>query len=76
MKAQSEFDRNEPSEEGKRNDPNIRDESAIQPGVHTVSRSKTDAANQDVTLSGMENQAAAPQDDQADPAFDEGRDKV
>jgi hypothetical protein len=63
--------RNEPAEEGKRNDPNVRDETAIQPGVSTISQSKTDDANQKVTRSGMENQQARPEKDNADPAFDE-----
>lgn len=63
--------RNQPASEGRRNDPNVRDETAIQPGVNTISRSETDDANQEVTLSGMENQQARTEKDNADPTFDE-----
>ena len=68
---QDDLKRNQPADEGRRNDPNVRDETAIQPGVSTISRSKTDDANQDVTRSGMDNQGAGKEDDHADPAFDE-----
>ena len=71
MKEQNEIDRNRPSDEGSRKDPNIRDESAIQPGVSTISKSTSDEANEDVTQSGMDNLGATTPDDHADPAFDE-----
>ena len=63
--------RNQPADEGRRNDPNVRDETAIQPGTNTISSSKTDDANQHVTRSGMENQQASAEQDNADPTFDE-----
>ena len=63
--------RNQPSEEGRRNDPHVRDETAIQPGVSTISQSGTEDANEDVTLSGMEGQQAKADKDNADPTFDE-----
>lgn len=68
---QDDIKRNQPAEEGKRKDPNLRDETAIQPGVNTISQSETDDANNRVTLTGMENQQASPEKDNADPAFDE-----
>ena len=68
---QNDVKRNQPAEEGRRNDPNVRDETAIQPGVSTISQSKTDDANNEVTRSGMDNQQARPEKDNADPAFDE-----
>ncbi|HVF81068.1 MAG TPA: hypothetical protein VM884_04005, partial [Flavisolibacter sp.] len=41
--------RNRPADEGKQGDPNIRDESAVQPGVSTLSSSDNDAVNQHLT---------------------------
>ena len=43
--------RNRPSSEGDSNDPNLRDESATQPGISTVSDSDTDYENQETTQS-------------------------
>ena len=43
--------RNRPSSEGESNDPNLRDESATQPGVNTMSSSDTDNLNQETTQS-------------------------
>ena len=40
--------RNRTSEEGLGNDPGLRDESAAQPGISTVSDSDTDYQNEDV----------------------------
>ena len=34
--------RNMPTEKGRNNDPNLRDESAIQPGINTISNSDYD----------------------------------
>ena len=41
--------RNRPAEKGRKNDPDLRDESAAQPGVQTMSSSKTDEANEKVS---------------------------
>jgi hypothetical protein len=41
--------RNRPAEDGRKNDPDLRDESAAQPGVSTMSSSNTDEANQHLT---------------------------
>ncbi|HUQ97153.1 MAG TPA: hypothetical protein VM010_05780 [Chitinophagaceae bacterium] len=54
MSDEKNIKRNRPSEEGRDNDPNIRDESALQPGISTVSPSNTDGANNKVTLSAMD----------------------
>jgi hypothetical protein len=43
------IERNIPSEDGRRNDPDLRDESAIQPGVQTISSAPNDDANQHLT---------------------------
>lgn len=59
--------RNRPSDEGASNDPYIRDESAQQPGVSTMSSSDTDELNQDITDTSSKN---ADFDD-ADLAFDD-----
>ena len=41
--------RNTPTEKGRDNDPNLRDETAIQPGVSTVSNSDYDNDNDELT---------------------------
>ncbi len=65
--------RNEPTEEGRRNDPEKRDDSAIQPGVQTVSDSSYDESNQHVTSSSMSDGTISEfdTDTKADPAFDD-----
>ncbi len=73
MKHANEPARNRPTEEGRRNDPFVRDDSAIQPGVQTNSDSDFDEENQDVTLSSMDdsNLTQFDIDDNADATFDE-----
>lgn len=73
MNDEKKIERNRPSDEGRRNDPDIRDESAIQPGVQTVSPSSTDDANQNVTRSAMDGPELTDfdTDPNADPTFDE-----
>lgn len=64
--------RNRPSDEGRDNDPNIRDESAAQPGVSTMSSSDTDGANQEVSESVSDYEDTSDFDDEdADLTFDE-----
>jgi hypothetical protein len=46
--------RNEPAEKGRNNDPNIRDESAIQPGINTVSTSDYADDNQHLTKTAVD----------------------
>ena len=47
--------RNRPADDGKQNDPDIRDESATQPGVNTLSTSKNDEVNQHLTKTASDN---------------------
>lgn len=64
--------RNQPTEEGKRNDPNVRDESAIQPGVNTVSSSSYDKDNEELTKTAADDfRENNNSDAHADPSFDE-----
>lgn len=44
-----ELNRNRPSDEGRNNDPEVREESGQQPGVSTYSSSDTDESNQKLT---------------------------
>ena len=73
MDKKHEVPRNRPTEEGRRNDPDIRDDSAIQPGVQTVSDSNYDDNNQNVTSSGMSDGTLSEfdTDTNADKTFDE-----
>lgn len=73
MKKEDNINRNRPTEEGRRNDPDIRDDSAIQPGVQTVSDSKYDDDNQSVSSSAMGSSTISEADtrNDADPTFDE-----
>ncbi|HEX2536336.1 MAG TPA: hypothetical protein VHK69_21490 [Chitinophagaceae bacterium] len=64
--------RNRPSDEGRRNDPHIRDESAQQPGVNTMSSSDTDDLNNQVTkTSGPDGDLGGNFGNDADPAYDD-----
>lgn len=65
--------RNRPTEEGRKNDPDLRDESAIQPGADTVSRSETDPANQHLTETAKDDFRTKEKEDKtADPRYDRG----
>jgi hypothetical protein len=59
--------RNRPAEEGKRNDPDLRDNSAAQPGVQTMSSSDTDEANQNLTETAADSFREDSEDKNADP---------
>ena len=63
--------RNLPSDEGRSNDPNRREESAQQPGVSTYSSSDTDDQNQDLTETASDNFQTEPFGEDADTTFDE-----
>ena len=63
--------RNEPAEEGRKNDPDLRDRSGIQPGTNTISKSETDEDNQHLTKTGADDFRTDKKDPNADPAFDE-----
>jgi len=69
--------RNRPSGEGRDNDPDIRDESAIQPGASTISPSHTDDSNQHLTSSALDGAETTnfDMDTNADPNFDEIKNK-
>jgi hypothetical protein len=46
---------NQPTEKGPKNDPNVRDDSAAQPGVSTMSSSPSDEDNQKVSQTAADN---------------------
>lgn len=77
MSDEKQMERNRPSNEGRANDPNMRDESAIQPGVSTISQSSTDDANQRRTSSALDGPELTnfDTDANADPNFDEVENK-
>jgi pyocin large subunit-like protein len=64
--------RNTPTEKGRNNDPNLRDESAAQPGISTVSNSDYDEANEDLTKTAADDfREKNDFDPNADRSFDE-----
>ena len=64
--------RNKPADEGRDNDPNVRDESAFQPGMNTVSSSDYDEENEELTKTAADDfREDVDEDKNADPAFDE-----
>jgi len=64
--------RNIPTEKGKDNDPNVRDETAIQPGVSTISNSQYDDSNNKLTKTAADDFRDKDESDvHADPSFDE-----
>ena len=64
--------RNRPAGDGQQNDPDIRDESAVQPRVSTLSTSKNDEANQHLTRTTSDSfREEGEGDDKADKRFDE-----
>lgn len=72
MQNETDPKRNRPSDEGRRNDPNIRDESAVQPGVNTLSSSENDDVNQHLTRSTSDGgHPDSNADEKADKRFDD-----
>lgn len=71
MEKDKEFQRNRPAEEGRSNDPHIRDEDARRPGVSTMSSTPNDEANEDLTETAADNFDEEPRDPKADKRFDE-----
>jgi len=64
--------RNEPAEKGENNDSNLRDESALQPGISTVSKSTYDDDNEELTETAADDfREENNLDRNADPTFDE-----
>lgn len=71
MKEEKDFDRNRPTEKGRRNDPNLRDEDARQ-GANTMSSSETDSGKENLTRTSSDNfREDSPGDEKADKRFDE-----
>ena len=69
--------RNEPTEKGRKNDPNLRDESAAQPGISTVSNSNYDDDNQQLTETAKDYfRTKSDNDPNADKRYDEGQSKA
>jgi len=61
-----------PTEKGRDNDPNLRDETAIQPGISTVSNSDYDDDNEELTETAADDFREDDQNDsKPDPSFDE-----
>lgn len=73
MKADKDlFDRNRPADKGRDNDPNVRDESAVRPGVQTASSGPNDEANESLTKTASDNfDTDTGFGKGADPTFDE-----
>ena len=71
MKQKTDPVRNRPAEDGRRNDPDLRDESAQQPGVSTMSSSNTDSANQQLTETAADSFREKNKDKNADPDLDD-----
>jgi len=63
--------RNVPMEKGGDNDPNLRDETAIQPGISTVSNSDYDDDNEELTETAADDFREDDIDSKPDPSFDE-----
>lgn len=71
MKDEKDITRNRPTEEGRRNDPNLRDEDARQ-GANTMSTSDTDNAKENLTRTTSDNfREDREGDEKADKRFDE-----
>ena len=71
MEENKDIIRNRPTEAGRRNDPNLRDEDARQ-GGNTMSDSETDSAKENLTRTASDNfREDGPGDEKADKRFDE-----
>ena len=70
-KRSDDIKRNIPADEGRQNDPQIRDESAQQPGVSTISSSDFDDENERITKTASDNFRTENWGADADPKFDE-----
>ena len=72
MQENTDPKRNVPAEEGRKNDPHVRDEDARQPGVNTLSSAPNDEANQHLTRTASDNfREDGDGDEKADKKFDE-----
>jgi hypothetical protein len=65
-------ERNRPSEEGRNNDNQLRDDSGLQPGINTISSSDSDEANTRLTRTASDDfRTENFEDGTADKTFDE-----
>jgi len=71
MKQTTDPVRNRPAEDGRKKDPGLRDRSAEQPGVSTMSSSSTDDANQQLTETAADSFREGTKDKNADPDLDD-----
>ena len=71
MEDKEKLERNRPAEDGRKHDPDLRDESAAQPGASTISSSPTDDANQHLTQTAGDSFRGDEPDTKADRKFDE-----
>ena len=67
MQPDNDPKRNKPADEGKNDDPNLRDRSGIRPGVSTISKSDSDSDNENLTETGKETE----KDPRADRTLDD-----
>jgi hypothetical protein len=70
MDEQQDRERAQPVDKGRRNDPNLRDETASQPGVNSISNSNYDDDNQRTTKTAAD-WFKTPFGKDADPAYDD-----
>jgi hypothetical protein len=72
MQENTDPKRNVPADEGRRNDPHVRDEDARQPGVNTMSSAENDEANKHLTRTASDGfREESKGDEKADKKFDE-----
>ena len=72
MDKNKDVERNRPADEGRDNDPNVRDYQGTQPGVSTISSSDSDEANQHPTRTAADNfREDRPDEPKPDKRFDE-----
>jgi hypothetical protein len=72
MKNSTDPKRNVPAEEGRNNDPHMRDEDARQPGLNTISSADNDDVNLHLTRTASDDfKEDSAGDEKADKKFDE-----
>ncbi len=75
MDKKTEINRNRPSEKGSDSDPNLRDETAAQPGISTISSTGNDDENKSLTETASDNFKENNFGEGADKSFDEKSDE-
>lgn len=71
MQEKNDITRNRPTEKGRQNDPNLRDDDGRQ-GANTMSTSETDSAKENLTRTASDNfREDSEGDEKADKRFDE-----